>query len=62
MDMPDLYEFELNVSRCDNPITFIAGTIEEAMGMMELSFPKWDYRKCLDWRVVRKIRECEAGK
>jgi len=35
----------------------IAATIEEAVGMMELSFPKWDYRKCLEWRVVRGISE-----
>jgi len=55
--MPELYEFELHVSRCDNPMTFIAATIEEAVGMMELSFPKWDYRKCLGWRMVRKIDE-----
>ena len=55
--MPDLYEFELHVSRCDNPMTFIAATIDDAIGMMELWFSKWDYRKCLDWRVIRKVME-----
>lgn len=50
------YEFRLTVLNCEHPIHVVAQTVEEAIGIMELSFPKWQNRKCIDFEVVRRIR------